>query len=532
MSQQPTIIDDVQESDGSARVSSTNSRRVYIFDTTLRDGEQSPGVSLNLSEKIQIARQLALLGVDIIEAGFPIASTGDFEAVRGIAREVRGVAVAGLARANFKDIDRAWEALKEAEQPRIHTFLATSPIHMRYKLQMEPDKVLEMAVEAVKYAKKFTSDVEFSAEDGSRSDLDFLSRVVEAVIKAGATTVNIPDTVGYAMPQEYGNFIRSLMERVPNIDQAVVSVHCHNDLGLAVANSLAAVQNGVRQVEGAINGIGERAGNAAIEEIVMALRTRKDFIGLNTNINTEEIYRTSKLVSKLTGMIVQANKAIVGKNAFAHESGIHQDGVLKERSTYEIMNPAMIGINQDNLVLGKHSGRHAFRKRLGDLGYELSEAELNKAFVRFKDLADKKKNITDRDLEAIVEEETRSHVPVKYIMEYFNITSGSTIKPMAMVGLLSNDLLLQDTAFGDGPVDAIYKAIDKIAGINCTLLHYSLDAITGGRDAQGDVTVKISNEKGKSFIGRGVSTDILEASAKAYVDAVNKLVYEADRREE
>ncbi|SFH04007.1 2-isopropylmalate synthase [Desulfotomaculum arcticum] len=502
------------------------SNRVYIFDTTLRDGEQSPGVSLNRNEKLEIARQLARLGVDIIEAGFPITSSGDFEAVKTIAREVRGVTVAGLARTNFADIDRAWEAVKHADQPRIHTFIATSDIHLKHKLRMSGEQVIEAAVAGIKRARGYTSDVEFSAEDASRSELNFLCRVVEAAIAAGATTINIPDTVGYATPDEFAEFIRSIMNNVRGIEKVILSIHCHDDLGLAVSNSLAAVLAGARQVEGAINGIGERAGNASIEEIVMALYTRRDRYGLETGINTEEIYRTSKLVSKLTGMEIQPNKAVVGKNAFAHESGIHQDGVLKERTTYEIMNPTMVGIAHGNLVLGKHSGRHAFRSRLVELGFALNEQELNKAFARFKDLADRKKEITDQDLEAIVENEIRK-VPPTYELAYLHISSGTTVVPTATVGLNHGEELLEEAACGNGPVDAICKAVDKIAGYNCRLYSWSINAITGGKDALGEVTLRIAeNNSERLYMGRGISTDILESSARAYINAVNKMIYE------
>lgn len=502
------------------------SNRVYTFDTTLRDGEQSPGVSLNLKEKLQIARQLARLGVDIIEAGFPITSPGDFAAVQAVAREVRGVTVAGLARANFKDIDGAWEAIKEAEQARIHTFIATSDIHLKYKLRKDREQVIETAVAAVKHAKKYTSDVEFSAEDASRSDLEYLCRIFGEVIKAGATTINIPDTVGYTTPEEFAQFIRAIIEKTPGMEKAIVSVHCHDDLGLAVANTLAAVGAGARQVEGTINGIGERAGNAALEEVVMGLYTRKDHFGLETGFNTQEIYRTSRLVSSLTGMPVQHNKAVVGKNAFAHESGIHQDGVLKEPTTYEIMNPEMVGIAANNLVLGKHSGRHAFRDRLSELGYALNDEELNVAFARFKTLADKKKEITDDDLQALVEDEIR-HVPDTFSLEYLHISTGTSVVPTATLGLRVGEELKEEAACGDGPVDAIYKTVDKITGLSCTLVNYHINAITGGTDALGDVTVKLKcAEKEKVYIGRGVSTDILEASAKAYVNAVNKLIYD------
>lgn len=499
--------------------------RVYIFDTTLRDGEQSPGVSLNVREKLEIAKQLARLGVDIIEAGFPVTSAGDFQSVQAVAREVRGVTVAGLARANLADIDRAWEAVREAEQPRIHTFIATSEIHMRHKLCMSREEVTAAAVQAVKHAAKYTSDVEFSAEDASRSDLDFLCRVLEAAIAAGATTVNIPDTVGYTTPDEYGAIIHYIRERVPHIEKAVISIHCHDDLGMAVANSLAAVAAGARQVEGAINGIGERAGNTSLEEVIMALKTRQDFYRFETRINTKEIYRTSRLVSTLTGMPVQSNKAIVGKNAFAHESGIHQDGVLKERATYEIMNPAMIGITYGNIVLGKHSGRHAFKDRLAQLGYVLSEQDLNKAFARFKDMADRKSEITDHDLEAIIDEEIL-RVPATYELTYLHISSGSTVVPTATVGIREDDEIIEEASCGNGPVDAICKAVDKITGISCRLVSWGVNAVTSGKDAIGDVNLQITVDGDKIYRGRGISTDILEATARGYVNAVNKLVYE------
>ncbi|MFZ5596810.1 MAG: 2-isopropylmalate synthase [Bacillota bacterium] len=499
--------------------------RVYIFDTTLRDGEQSPGVSLNAEEKLQIARQLARMGVDVIEAGFPIASPGDFKAVQSIAREVRGVSVAGLARAEKMDIDTAWEAIKSADQPRIHTFIATSDIHLRHKLKMSREKVLEVAEFAVKRAKGYTSDVEFSAEDASRSDLDFLCQVVETAIRAGATVINIPDTVGYAVPEEFARFIREIRSRVKGMEKVILSVHCHDDLGLAVANSLAAVAAGANQVEGAINGIGERAGNASLEEVIMTLHTRRDQFNKYTRVRTEEIYRTSRLVSSLTGMVIQPNKAVVGKNAFAHESGIHQDGVLKERTTYEIMNPEMVGLSHGNLVLGKHSGRHAFRKRLEELGYSLNPAELNKAFESFKNLADRKKDITDHDLEAIVEEEIRAVDPV-YTLDYIHISSGSTVVPTATVGLLKGEERIQEAACGNGPVDAICKAVDRVTGIECRLSSWEIQAVTSGTDAIGEVTLKITPDGSRSFVGRGISTDILEASTKAYVNAVNKLIWE------
>lgn len=500
-------------------------RRVYIFDTTLRDGEQSPGVSLNIQEKLEIARQLAKLGVDVIEAGFPIASLGDFEAVRAIAREVRGPVVAALARIAAQDIDRAWEALRESERPRIHVFVASSDIHLEHKLRMTREEVLAAVDWGVRRAKSYTPDVEFSPEDASRTDFDFLCQVVRTAIRAGATVINIPDTVGYAVPGEFGRLIRRLKENVAELDQALLSVHCHNDLGLAVANSLAALENGAEQVECAVNGIGERAGNTALEEVVMALFTRRDVFGFYTGIVTEEIYRTSKLVSNLTGMPIQYNKAVVGRNAFQHESGIHQDGVLKERTTYEIMNPAMIGLIQDNIVLGKHSGRHAFSKRLEELGFKLSEEELNKAFFKFKALCDKKKEITDRDLEALVDSEVR-RVPETFVLEDFHVTSGNRIIPTATVGLRVKGELLEEAATGEGPVDAVFKAIEKVTGIRAELKDYTLSAVTGGQDAMGEVTVRLAYQD-KVYVGRGLSTDVIEASARAYLNAVNKIVYDA-----
>lgn len=506
------------------------SKRVWIFDTTLRDGEQSPGVSLNTQEKLDIARQLQKLGVDIIEAGFPIASPGDFEAVKNIAQNVKGVTVAGLARASFKDIDRAWEAVQYAEQARIHTFIATSDIHLTHKLKMSREQVLEAAVAGVKHAKQYTSDVEFSAEDAFRSDPDYLCRVIEAAIEAGATTINVPDTVGYAIPIEYGKFIKNIVDTVPNINRAVLSVHCHNDLGMAVANSLAAVANGAQQVECTVNGIGERAGNTSLEEVVMALYTRHPYFDKTTGINKEEIYRTSRMVSNLTGMRVQPNKAVVGKNAFAHESGIHQDGVLKERTTYEIMNPEMIGLNINSIVLGKHSGRHAIKDRLFELGYHLSDEEIDKTFAKFKALTDKKKEVKDEDLVAIVENEVLT-VPETYKLEYLHISSGTKLIPTATIRLEKDGEMTEEAACGDGPVDAIYKAIDKLTGITGTLHLYNLHAVTGGKDALGEVTVKLqpNGDPKKVYLGRGVSTDVLEASAKAYLNAVNKIAF--DKRE-
>lgn len=494
-------------------------RRIEIFDTTLRDGEQSPGVALSVEEKLQIARQLAKLGVNVLEAGFPVASPGDFQAVQRIAAEVRQVGVAALARAHVKDIECAWEAIACAEQPRIHTFLATSPIHMRYKLQKSPDQVLEQAVAAVRLAKKRVAEVEFSAEDASRSEVDFLAQVFSGVIEAGATVLNIPDTVGYATPGEFAAFVQAVMEKTIGIEKVAVSVHCHNDLGLAVANSLAAIGVGVQQVECTVNGIGERAGNAALEELAMALATRGDFYGVKTSIVTPEIARTSNLVSRLTGMLVQPNKAIVGKNAFAHESGIHQDGVLKERSTYEIMSPSSIGLDVDSIVLGKHSGRHALRQRLIELGLELDEGRFEEMFDRFKVLAERKREITAADLFALVDLQTDQSEQIS--LDYLQVSSGTQIVPTATVGLLHHDKQLSDAACGDGPVDAVFKAIDKILGIKGKLEHYALQAIDGGEDAQGEVTVTV--QFGEHLVGgRGISTDIIEASAKAYVQAVNR----------
>ncbi|MGE5372227.1 MAG: 2-isopropylmalate synthase [Solirubrobacterales bacterium] len=504
------------------------SNRIYIFDTTLRDGEQSPGVSLNFKEKMEIGLQLARLGVDVIEAGFPIASRGDFEGVKMIAENVKGPVIAGLARATKGDIEACYNAVKFAERPRIHTFLATSDIHLKYKLQKTREQVLQQAADAVRFASSLTSDVEFSAEDASRSDIDYLCQVIEAVIDAGAGVVNLPDTVGYAEPEEYGAFIRTVMERVPNVHKAIISVHCHNDLGLAVANSLAAVRNGARQVECTINGIGERAGNASLEELAMALYTRKSVFGKEVGINHKEIYRASRLVSSLSGMPVQPNKAVVGKNAFAHESGIHQDGMLKNRTTYEIMSPELIGLHRSELVLGKHSGRHAFGERLKELGFELPDADLEKAFNRFKDLADKKKEITDEDLEALVGDYV-GVVPERYRLHYLHFTGGSTVVPTATVGLESNNGIAEEAACGDGPMEAACKAIDKITGLPGTLVEYKLNAVTGGKDALGEVIAKIKVGENLAVTGRGVSTDIVEASVMAYLNGINKAAYEISK---
>lgn len=501
--------------------------RIYLFDTTLRDGEQSPGVSLNVEEKLEIAQQLARLGVDIIEAGFPVASPGDFNAVQTIARSVRGPVIAGLTRAIPKDIDRTWEALREAESPRIHTFLATSDIHLKYKLQKSREEVLLQAVEAVKHARKLCSDVEFSAEDASRSDPDFLAKVVEEVIKAGARVVNLPDTVGYAIPEEFGRFIATIAERVPNIDQAIISVHCHDDLGMAVSNSLAGILNGARQVECAVNGIGERAGNAALEEVIMALYTRQSYYQKNLNIRYEELYRTSRLVSALSGMVIQPNKAIVGKNAFAHESGIHQDGVLKERSTYEIMSPELIGLSKGTLVLGKHSGRHAFKERMAALGYQLKEDELDRAFLSFKEIADKKKEITNDDLEALIKDQVWA-IPERFTLTYLHTSSGTNIVPTATVKLAIENMTFESAATGDGPVDAACRAVDKITDIYGKMHDYKLNAVSSGKDALGEVLSHIEID-GKMYTGRGLSTDIIEASVKSYINAINKYYFEKQR---
>lgn len=496
--------------------------RIKLFDTTLRDGEQSPGVSLSIEEKLEIARQLAKLKIDVIEAGFPVISPGDFAAVKAIAENISGPVICGLARASRIDIEKAWEAIKPAANRRIHTFIATSDIHMKYKLQMEPRKVIEQAVAAVKLARQFTEDVEFSAEDATRSNWEFLSRIVSEVIAAGATTVNIPDTVGYTTPKEFASLIRYLQENVTNIEQITLSVHCHNDLGLATANSLAAIREGATQIEGTINGIGERAGNTALEEIIMALNTRKDQFQIRTAAATQRLHRISRLVSTLTGMPVQPNKAIVGSNAFAHESGIHQDGMLKNPTTYEIMRPEDIGLKQSKLVMGKHSGRHALNERLQELGYQLSPEELDKVFSRFKNLADQKKEITDHDLEALFRDEI-FNVPEHCRLVSFHIVSGNQTTPTATVKLEKDGIVLEEAACGDGPVDAICKAIDRIIGVNNKLVEYSLKGISGGTDALGEVTVRVENGSG-TFIGRGLSTDILDSSAKAYVNAVNKLI--------
>jgi 2-isopropylmalate synthase len=503
--------------------------KIIIFDTTLRDGEQSPGASLNVKEKVQIAIQLERLGVDIIEAGFAVSSPVQFEAVEACAANIKKAVVTSLARTIEKDIVSAAGALKGATKKRIHTFIATSPIHMARKLNKTPEEVFVMAVEGVKLAKSFVDDVEFSAEDAFRSDRGFLKEVVSAVIEAGATTVNLPDTVGYAIPSEFGAFIGEIIDGVPNRGDTIFSVHCHNDLGLAVANSLSAVQNGARQVEVAVNGLGERAGNASLEEIVMAVAVRKDFIPFDTGITTREIYRTSQLVSNLSGIRVQPNKAIVGANAFAHESGIHVDGLLKDRSTYEIMTPETIGLNDMKIVLGRHSGKHGFKKRLEDMGYDLSPTDIDAAFERFLVIADKKKEVYDEDLAAIVEEEIKT-VPNHYRLDYFHITSGSSTIPTATVRIQAGDTLSQQSAWGDGPVDATLKAINAIVELPITLGEYSIRAVTSGTEAMGEVTLKMTINDQFTITGRGTSTDILEASAKAYIDGLNKIKQRLEAR--
>ncbi len=497
---------------------------IKIFDTTLRDGEQSPGCSMNLQEKIEVAKQLEKLGVDVIEAGFAIASPGDFISVKTIAETVKDATVASLSRALKKDIDRAYEAVKGAVSPRIHTFLATSPIHMQYKLKMSPEDVLKQAEEMVRYAKSLCADVEFSAEDASRSEPEFLYRVFEAVIKAGATCINVPDTVGYAMPEEFFELISGVKQNVRGIEKIDLSVHCHNDLGLGVANTLAAIRAGATQVEGTINGIGERAGNAALEEIVMALSTRQDLYGYTTNINTKQIYNASRLISAITGVSVQPNKAIVGANAFAHEAGIHQHGVLANKQTYEIMTPESIGLPENVIVLGKHSGKHAFAERLKALGYALSDEHLEATFGKFKDLADRKKDVSDLDIRALVEVDTFD-IPNEYVFDTFVINSGNRMTATAVVKLQREDRTVEEAATGDGPVDAAFNAVERCIGESFVLEDYIVRSVTGGKDAQGEVIVKLSKD-GKKARGRGLSTDVVEASVKAYIDAINKYYYQ------
>jgi len=503
--------------------------KLVIFDTTLRDGEQSPGASMTKAEKLRIARSLEKMKVDVIEAGFAIASQGDFDSIKAIADTIKGSRICSLSRALDKDIDRAAEALKGAEASRIHTFIATSPIHMKYKLQMEPSDVVEQAVRAVKRARSFTDDVEFSCEDAGRSEIDFLCKIIEAAITAGATTINIPDTVGYAIPDQFGKTMKTLIERIPNADKAVFSVHCHNDLGLAVANSLSAVMNGARQIECTINGLGERAGNASLEEVVMALRTRSDLFGLETNIDATQIVPCSKLVSTVTGFPVQPNKAIVGANAFAHESGIHQDGILKHRETYEIMKAQDVGWNTNSLVLGKHSGRNAFRARLEELGIILETAEeLNIAFKGFKELADKKHEIFDEDLHALVNSHGSSAAVDTYTLISLKASSETGVTPTSTVCLTINGKEQSAKASGSGPVDATYMAIESMVNSGVNLQLYSVNSITSGTDSQGEVTVRLES-KGRIVNGLGADTDIVIASAKAYVHALNLLETDVER---
>jgi 2-isopropylmalate synthase len=496
--------------------------RLIIFDTTLRDGEQSPGASMNLAEKLEVAHALKELGVDVIEAGFPIASPGDFESVQAIARQVEGPVICGLARCNAEDIDKAGAAVRDAARPRIHVFLATSAIHRDLKLKMAKEEIVRRAVEGVRRAKDLVADIEFSPEDAARTELDFLAEVVERVIEAGATTVNIPDTVGYAVPSQYAAAISHLKRTVRGIDKAVLSVHCHNDLGMAVANSLAAVLEGARQVECTINGLGERAGNCALEEIVMALRTRADYFKLETRINTRKLYPTSRLVSHVTGMQVQRNKAIVGQNAFAHEAGIHQDGMLKDRSTYEIMNPQDVGLPQTELVLGKHSGRHALRQRVQELGYHLDETQLQKVFDGFKALADRKKTIYNADIEALAEAQLH-HGPAIWTLEAITVNAGSATIPSAVVCLWHQEGRIERVAsLGDGPVDAVFKAIEHITGIELELRDYRIRSVTVGEDALGEALVEASYQ-GRNLTARAISTDIIEASALAFLQVINRI---------
>jgi 2-isopropylmalate synthase len=495
-------------------------RKIKIFDTTLRDGEQVPGAKLNAKQKLEIALQLERLGVDVIEAGFPCSSPGDAQAVKNVAQQVKKSTIAGLARAVQQDIDICWESVRQAESPRIHVFLGSSDIHVQKKLRMDREKAMNLAVESVKYAKSFCSNVEYSTEDASRTDFEYLCRVIEAVIKVGATTINVPDTVGYAIPDEFGNLISKLRESVPALDKVTLSVHCHNDLGLAVANSLAAIHNGAQQVECTINGIGERAGNASLEEIVMALRTRPTVFQARTEINTKQIYRTSRMVSRLMNIPVQPNKAIVGSNAFAHSSGIHQDGILKDRSTYEIMKPEDVGIKEHTMVLTARSGRAAVRHKLKELGFDLEKETFERVFQRFIDVADRKKEITAKDLSSIVEIEI-SKVPETYILLSMQIMSGDQTTPLSSVRLKKGDELLTDAAIGNGPVDATFRCIERLIGYQGKLLDYDLKAITTGKDALGEAMVRVEIE-GRVYSGLGTSPDVIEASARAYLNAFNR----------
>ena len=499
--------------------------RVKFLDTTLRDGEQSAGIGMTVEEKMEIAKQLEKLRVDVIEAGFAASSPGDFQAVSNIAREIRGPVICSLARAHPNDVDQAWEAIKGAESPRIHVFLSSSDIQVMHKLRKHREEVMEMAVSMVDRAKKYCSDVEFSPMDATRTNGEYLFEMMEAVIRAGATTINIADTVGYAIPSDFGNLLRRLQENVTGIENVTLSVHCHNDLGLAVSNSLAAIEAGARQVEGCINGIGERAGNASLEEIIMGLDTRKDLFGVEIGIDTTQLYPASRLVSRITGMAVQANKAVVGENAFRHASGIHQDGVLKDRSTYEVMQPERVGVTGNSLVLGKLSGRAGLQARLEALGYSLSRDEISNVFESFKELADKKREVTDRDLEILMDEEKReSSEPISYTLEQVHFTSGDHDIPTATVRLIGPDGTSDtDASTGNGPVDAVCKAIDRVIGCSCTLVDYSVQSVSEGLDSIGTVTIRVDNA-GRTFSGRGASTDIIVASAKAYLSAVNRML--------
>ena len=505
-----------------------SNEQIAIFDTTLRDGEQSPGCSMNLEEKLRMARQLEALGVDIIEAGFPVASEDDFNAVREVAKTCRTPIIAALCRTTPIDIETAWEALSDAARPRIHTFVATSDIHLQYKLQKTREEVMDMSRKAVRLAKSFTHDVEFSAEDATRSDLDYLCAIIEAVIDEGATVVNIPDTVGYTIPSEYHHIISTLKQRVRNIEQAVISVHCHNDLGLGVANSLAAISAGARQIECTINGIGERAGNASLEEVVMAMRVRKDLMPYKNNIVTEEIYRSSQTLSNITGVLVQPNKAIVGKNAFAHEAGIHQHGVLKNRITYEIMTPESVGVKTNSIVLGKHSGRHALNKKYEEMGYQMSRPELDKAYKLFTKLADQKKEIYEEDLLAILQDGI-AHIPEAYKLRVLQATAGTSKNATALVTLGDDLGERTESAVGDGPVDAAFEAIDKITGMKGTLMDYTVRSVSKGTDAVGEVFVHVEFDN-TSYTGKAASTDIVDGSVRAYLNALNKAVYAKARR--
>ncbi len=505
--------------------------RVIFFDTTLRDGEQAAGAGLNAQDKLDIARQLERLGVDVIEAGFPISSPGDFDAVQTIAREIKKSSVCALAHANAEAVDRAWESIKKAKKPRIHIFLSASDIHLMYQLKKTREEILELSREMVARAKKYTDDVEYSPMDASRTEPAYIYKILQAVIEAGATTVNIPDTVGYATPQEFGDLIEGIIKNVPNIGKTVISVHCHNDLGLAVANSLEAIRRGARQVEATINGIGERAGNAALEEIVMALKTRSDFYHFGNNIDTTQIYKTSRLVSELTGFAVQPNKAIIGANAFRHQSGIHQDGVIKQAITYEIMDPKSVGVPASSLVLGKVSGRHAFKERLAELGYIIDEESFKHAFEAFKELADKKREVTDRDIESLVAEELRTTSEV-YHLDLVEVTCGSHGIPTATVRLISpGGQAVADAALGTGPVDAVYEAINRIVKVPNKLTEFTVKSVTEGIDAIGEVLIRIESN-GASYTGRGADTDIIVASAKAYMNALNRLLAVKKARKE